>query len=45
MSTKRWAIRDAGIAHFYNIATGDLVVSLPTLKTAGLEFTGKCFAH
>lgn len=41
MSTpQRWAIRDAGIAHFYNISTGKLVVSLPTLKTSGVEFTG-----
>ena len=38
---QRWGIRDAGIAHFYDLVTGKLVVSLPTLKTSGLEFTGE----
>lgn len=38
---ERWAIRDAGIAHFYDIVSGKLIVSLPTLKTSGLEFTGE----
>lgn len=38
---ERWAIRDAGIVHFYDIVTGKLIVSLPTLKTSGLEFSGE----
>jgi len=41
MAIERWAIRDAGIAHFFNIETGQLKASLPTLKTAGIEFSGE----
>src|SRR5690606_17589701 len=37
----RWAIRDAGIATFYGIATGKPIVTLRTLKTSGLETTGE----
>ncbi len=38
---RRWSIRDAGIAHFFDLSTDSLVVSLPTLKTNGVEFTGE----
>jgi hypothetical protein len=42
MSTpNRWAIKEAGIATFYNIATGKAVVTLATLKTSGVETTGE----
>lgn len=41
MAIKRWAIRDAGIATFYNITTGDPIVTLPSLKTTGVETTGE----
>ncbi|MFB9274923.1 hypothetical protein [Cohnella cellulosilytica] len=37
----RWAIRDAGIATFYNLVTGKPVTTLRTLKTSGLETTGE----
>jgi hypothetical protein len=37
----RWAIKEAGICSFFNIATGKAVVSLPTLKTSGVETTGE----
>jgi hypothetical protein len=37
----RWAIRDAGIATFYSLATGKPVTTLRTLKTSGLETTGE----
>jgi hypothetical protein len=37
----RWAIKEAGIATFYNIATGKAVVTLATLKTSGVETTGE----
>lgn len=37
----RWAIRDAGIATFYDLVTGKPVVTLRTLKTSGLETTGE----
>lgn len=40
-SPNRFAIRDAGIATFYNIATGKAIVSLATLKTNGVETTGE----
>lgn len=40
----RWGIRDAGICTFYSLTTGKPVVTLRTLKTSGLETTGKCFA-
>lgn len=32
----RWAIRDAGIATFYDITSGDVKCSLRTLKASGL---------
>lgn len=37
----RWAIRDAGIATFYDLTTKKPVVTLRTLKTTGLETTGE----
>lgn len=37
----RWAIRDAGIATFYNLVDGKPVTTLRTLKTSGLETTGE----
>lgn len=37
----RWAIRDAGIATFYDLTTNKPVVTLRTLKTSGLETTGE----
>jgi hypothetical protein len=37
----RWAIKEAGIATFYNLTTGKAVVSLATLKTSGVETTGE----
>ena len=37
----RWAIRDAGIATFYDLTTGKPVVTLRTLKTSGLETSGE----
>jgi hypothetical protein len=40
----RWAIKEAGIATFYNIATGKAIVTLNTLKTSGVETTGKVLA-
>jgi hypothetical protein len=42
MSTpNRWGIKEAGIATFFNLTTGKAIVSLPTLKTSGVETTGK----
>jgi hypothetical protein len=45
---KRWAIRDAGIATFYALRditggalTGEPIVTLPSLKTSGVETTGE----
>ncbi len=40
----RWAIRDAGEATFYNLVTKKAIVTLPTLKTSGVETTGR-FCH
>lgn len=37
----RFAIRDAGIASFYNLVTGKAICSLTTLKTSGLDTTGE----
>jgi len=42
MSTpNRWAIRDAGIATFWDLVTGKPYVTLKTLKTSGLETSGE----
>ncbi|MBD1379216.1 hypothetical protein [Metabacillus arenae] len=37
----RWAIKEAGIATFYNLSTGKAMVTLSTLKTTGVETTGE----
>lgn len=37
----RWAIRDAGIATFYELSSGKPVTTLRTLKTSGLETTAE----
>jgi hypothetical protein len=37
----RWAIKEAGICSFFNLTTGKAIVSLPTLKTTGVETTGE----
>lgn len=37
----RFAIRDAGIASFYDLTSDKAIVSLPTLKTSGVETTGE----
>lgn len=37
----RWGIKEAGIAHFYDLVSGKAIVSLPTLKTSGVETTGE----
>jgi hypothetical protein len=37
----RWAIKEAGIATFYNINYSKAIVTLSTLKTSGVETTGK----
>jgi len=37
----RWGIREAGIATFYDLTTQKAIVSLSTLKTSGVETTGK----
>jgi len=36
----RWAIRDAGEATFFSLVDGHAVVTLPTLKTSGVETKG-----
>lgn len=42
MSTpNRFAVRDAGDFTFYNIATGKAIVTLDTIKTANMDFTGE----
>jgi len=48
MAIKRWAIRDAGIATFYALQDitggalkGEPIVTLPSLKTSGVETTGE----
>jgi len=47
-NVKRWAIRDAGIATFYALTditngakAGEPIVTLPSLKTSGVETTGE----
>lgn len=37
----RWAVRDAGSCTFYNLVTGDAIVTLNTLKTTGVQTTGE----
>lgn len=37
----RFAIRDAGIASFYDLVTGKAICTLTTLKTSGLSTTGE----
>lgn len=37
----RYAIRDAGDFTFYDISTGKAIVTLDTIKTAGMEFSGE----
>lgn len=37
----RFAIRDAGIATFYDLVTGKAICTLTTLKTSGLNTTGE----
>lgn len=37
----RWAIKEAGEATFYNLATNKAIVTLSTLKTTGVETTGE----
>lgn len=37
----RFAIKEAGIATFFNLSTGKAVVTLDTLKTSGVETTGE----
>lgn len=37
----RWAIKEAGIATFYDLSTGKAKVTLSTLKTSGVETTGE----
>jgi hypothetical protein len=37
----RWAIKEAGIATFYDLTSGKAIVTLNTLKTSGVETTGK----
>ncbi|KON87340.1 hypothetical protein AF332_11225 [Sporosarcina globispora] len=37
----RWAIKEAGIATFYDLTTGKARVTLTTLKTSGVETTGE----
>jgi len=48
MAIKRWAIRDAGIATFYALKNitggaqlGEPIVTLPSLKTSGVETSGE----
>jgi hypothetical protein len=42
MSTpNRWAIREAGEASFYSLVDGHAIVTLPTLKTSGVETSGE----
>jgi hypothetical protein len=36
----RWAIKEAGIASFFDLTTGKAKVTLATLKTSGVETTG-----
>lgn len=37
----RWAIRDAGIATFFDLETGKPIVTLETLKTTGVSTSGE----
>lgn len=37
----RFALRDAGEFTFYNLQTGKAIVTLDTIKTANMDFTGK----
>jgi hypothetical protein len=37
----RWAIKEAGIASFFDLTTGKAKVTLATLKTSGVETTGE----
>jgi len=37
----RWAVREAAIATFYNLTTDKPIVTLPTLKTSGVETSGE----
>lgn len=37
----RFAIKEAGIASFFDLATNKAIVTLATLKTSGVETTGK----
>lgn len=41
MTTNKWAIREVAIAHFFDIATGELKVKLDSLKQNGLENTSE----
>jgi len=36
----RWAIRDSGEASFFSLVDGHAIVTLPSLKTTGVETTG-----
>ena len=38
---KRWAVREAAIASFYDITTNALAVSLNTLKMTEVQTTGE----
>jgi len=41
MSTpNRFSLRDAGQATFHSLQTGKAIVTLPDLKTSGIETTG-----
>ncbi|AZV43726.1 hypothetical protein BAOM_3117 [Peribacillus asahii] len=40
----RWAIREAGEFTAYDLVTGKAKVTLTTLKTSGVETTGR-FCH
>lgn len=40
-SPNRWAIRNAGKATFYDLVTKKAIVTLPTLKTSGVETSGE----
>lgn len=46
MSTlpKKFAWRDVATAHFFDLVTGELIASVDTLKTSGVEFTTESVA-
>ena len=40
-SPNRWALREAGIATFYDVTSGNAIVTLNTLKMSEVQTTGE----